>query len=141
MKGENKLKTMLFLGIIISVVIAGSLSFIKNLATEYEMNPNLQSLNHSVEIEDEIKEAYELFENEENVQSNWLGNTIITGGKIIWSFITLIIKVPGMLGDLIHDLGNVLGIPPIFLAGASVLLLLIGIFALIEILSSGTSGG
>ncbi len=71
------------------------------------------------------------------MQSNWLGDTIVTGGKIIWSFITLTIKTPGLLVDLVQDLGNVIGIPTIFLAGAGIILLAVGLFALLDILSSG----
>ena len=138
MKGENKIKTMIFLGIIITVVIAGSLSWISTLSAEYGLTPDLDSLNHSVELEDEINQAYELFEDEENVQSNWLGDTIVTGGKIIWSFITLTIKTPGLIVDLVQDLGKVVGIPPIFLAGVGVLLLTVGLFAILDILSSGS---
>ena len=135
MKGENKLKTMIILGIIITVVIAGTVSCIATLSAEYSLTPNLGTINKSVELGDEINQAYELFEDEENVQSSWLGDTIVTGGKIIWSFITLTIKTPGLIVSLVQDLGKVLGVPPIFLAGIGVIILTIGLFAVLDILS------
>jgi len=136
MKGENNLKTMVYLAIVITVVIGSTLSIIDNLSRANGLSPDLQTLNHSIVIDDELEEAYNLFKNEENIQSNWLGDQIVTGGKIIWSFITLMIETPGMIIDLIKDLGSIIGIPPIFLLGVGAFLLAVGLFALLDILSS-----
>lgn len=136
MKG-NVLKSMIIGAIVITVTIAGWLSFASTLSTEYGIGLELGRLNRSVEVIDEIGEAYELFEEEENMSENWLGTIIYSGGKILWSFITLIIGIPGTLGDLIHDFALVIGIPPLFLAGISALILTIGLFALLDLLSKG----
>lgn len=139
MKGENAIKKMLIIAVLITVLIAGTLSFLGATSEKYGKSPNVQTLNRSIEIQDEIQDIYELFENEENIQSNWLGDTLVTGGKIVWGFITLVIKVPGSLGDLVHDLGTAIGIPTIYLVAGSVIILIVGIFAILEILTSGSS--
>lgn len=135
MKGETTAKSMIIIGIVITMVIAGTLGLVGSLATNYSKSPDLQSINRSVELGDKIEETYELFQ-DENVETDFLGSNLITGANIIWNFITLILEVPGALGDMVNDLGRVAGVPTIYLAGASLIILTIGLFAVFKIITN-----
>ncbi len=135
MKGSITAKTLIIVGIVISVVITGMLGLIGTLASNYYKNIDLQSINRTVELGEKIEDTYELFESE-NVETDFLGSSLITGANIIWNFVTMILEVPGALGDLVNDLGREAGIPTIYLAGASLIMLTIGLFAVFKIITN-----
>jgi len=135
MKGQDiSINTLVYLAIIITVVIAGTLVFVSKLSTEYSKAPNLTSINKSVELGTKIEDSYKLFKTEQNVQLGLLGD-FITGAKVIWNFVLLFLDLPDALGSLINDFGASVGIPPIYLAGATVLIMFLGLVVVFKILT------
>jgi hypothetical protein len=136
MKGqETNLNSLIFLAIIITVVIAGMLTFTGNLATAYSKASNFTSINKSIELGNKISQSYELFKNEQNTETFWLGNALVTGAKVIWNFILIFISIPDSIGSLVNDFGAAISIPPIFLAAATVLIMFVGLVVIVKILT------
>jgi len=136
MKGEEtNLNSLILLTIIITVVIAGMLTFTGHVADAYSKPTNFTSINKSIELGNKISQSYELFKNEQNTETFWLGNALIMGAKVIWNFILLFLNIPDSLGSLINDFGGAVSIPPMFLAAATVCIMFIGLIAVFKILT------
>lgn len=136
MKGqETTLNSLIFLAVIISVVIAGMLTFTGHMAAEYSKTTNFTSINKSVELGNKISQSYELFKNEQNTETFWLGNALIIGAKVIWNFILIFISIPDSIGSLINDFGAAISIPPMFLAAATVLVMFVGLVVIFKVLT------
>jgi len=136
MKGqETNLNSLILLAIIITVVIAGMLTFTGHVATEYSKTTNFTSINKSVELGNKISQSYELFKNEQNTETFWLGNALIIGAKVIWNFILIFISIPDSLGSLVNDFGAAISIPPMFLAAATVCIMFLGLVVIFKVLT------
>jgi len=118
------------------MVVIAMLGFVGSLSAVYGKSSSLSSINKTIALGEELKSTYEGFKTEQP-QTSILGSTglLITGGNIIWKYILLFLSIPEMIGSLISDFGSAVGIPPIFTAGASLLILSAGIFAVLRILA------
>jgi len=136
MKGqEMTLNSLILLAIIITVVVGGMLTLTTNIAGQYSKPINISSINKSVELGNKISQSYDLFKNEQNTETFWLGNALVIGAKVIWNFLLIFISIPDSMSSLVHDFGAAVSIPPIFLVGASVCIMFLGLVAIFKILT------
>lgn len=133
---EINLSTMVYMSIVMGMVVIAMLGFVGSLASEYGKSPDLSSINKTVELGEKLQSTYEGFETDEPTTS-LLGATglFITGANVIWTFILLFLSLPDLIGTLIIDFGSAVGVPAIFTGGVSLLLIGVGVFAILRILS------
>lgn len=123
-----KLSSMIYLVIVMSMMVFSILGFTGILTGNYNKATNLQSLNRTVQLGDQIKSGYEAF-NTDNPTTSLLGSTglFIVGANVIWKFIQLFLTVPDLIGGMVIDFVIILGLPA-EISGAIFLAITFGIF-------------
>jgi len=133
---EINISTLVYMAIVMSVVVISMLGFVGSLSSVYNKSPDLTSINRTIELGERLNQTYQSLRTEET-ETSLLGATglFITGANLVWRYILLFLTIPDLVGTLIVDFTGAIGIPPIFSAGAFLLIISAGIFAVLRILS------
>ena len=123
-----KISSIIYLAITMSILVFTILGFTGILTSNYNKATNLQTLNKTIQLGDQIKSGYKAF-NTDNPTISLLGTTglFVIGANVIWKFIQLFLTVPDLIGSMVIDFISMMGIPA-EVSGAIFLAIIFGVF-------------
>lgn len=135
MNKKGKISSIIIGVVLLGMIVIGFSSFSNNLASNYDRNistTQYESMNKIDNISNNVNNMRDKLD--KGSDSDMTADAdigLLTGG---WSAIKLILNLPGILISLTSDIAGIIGVPPIFVTGITVIIISVIIFGLISLI-------